>query len=112
MHKPENMEQYSHRCSTVTYSRKPLSKGGELVSPRCLPNSAKKSLSAPLTLLGSGAAELYVEITLHYSRADRHAHTLKVAGLCHAFNDATKGKGCIVVYERDVWHGQVRAFRS
>jgi hypothetical protein len=31
-------------------------------------------------------------ITLHYRRADRHALTPKVAGLCRAFNDTTKGK--------------------
>jgi hypothetical protein len=30
------------------------------------------------------------QFTLHYSRADRHALTPKVAGLCRAFNDTTK----------------------
>jgi hypothetical protein len=44
--------------------------------------------------------------------ADRHALTPKVAGFCRAFNYTTKGKGCILVSERKVWHGQARAFRS
>jgi hypothetical protein len=41
-------------------------------------------------------------ITLHYitlQKRGRHALTPKVGGLCRAFNDTTKGKGCILVSE-------------
>jgi hypothetical protein len=55
---------------------------------------------------------LEYSITLHYRRADRHALTPKVAGLCRAFNDTTRGKHCILVFDREVWRGQVRAFRG